>query len=156
MGYKDILVYLDPTPASQIRLDIAMEAAVVDGAYVTAVDASTDESFAGDWREAATGIEMAFHAALQANLVAGEFHVAGPHGKLEPEDLVVPADLVIAPSPSPETRRFIHADLPDAANSMRDFLVTAFVGMILAHQASLDPSKGHAAPKHGHSHHRHR
>jgi len=48
------------------------------------------------------------------------------------------------------------SDLPDAANSMRDFLETAFVGMILAHQASLDPSKGHAAPKHGHSHHRHR
>ena len=30
------------------------------------------------------------------------------------------------------------SDLPDAANSMRDFLETAFVGMVLAHQAHLD------------------
>jgi hypothetical protein len=30
------------------------------------------------------------------------------------------------------------ADLPGAANSARDFLTTAFVGMVLAHQAHLD------------------
>ena len=32
------------------------------------------------------------------------------------------------------------SDLPDAANSMRDFLATAYVGMLLAHQAHLDPA----------------
>jgi hypothetical protein len=46
------------------------------------------------------------------------------------------------------------ADLPDAANSMRDFLETAFVGMILAHQASLDATKGHPESKPARSHHR--
>jgi nucleotide-binding universal stress UspA family protein len=115
MGYKDILVYLDPTPASRIRLDVAMQIAVADGAYVTGVDASTDEAFLGDWRDSATQVETAFHAALEANEVAGEFHVAGPRGKLGLEELVVPADLMIAPSPSPESRRLIHPDLPDGA-----------------------------------------
>jgi nucleotide-binding universal stress UspA family protein len=113
MGYKDILVYLDPTSASQVRLDMAMQIAVVDGAYVTGVDASTDEAFLGDWREAATRIETGFEAALKSNLVAGEFHVASPRGKLGLEELLVPADLVISPSPSPETRKLVHSDLPD-------------------------------------------
>jgi nucleotide-binding universal stress UspA family protein len=113
MGYKDILVYLDATPASQVRLDIAMQIAVVDGAYVTGVDATTDEAFLSDWREAATQIESGFEEALRANLVAGEFHIASPRGKLALEESIVPADLVIAPSPTPELRKFIHADLPD-------------------------------------------
>ena len=113
MGYKDILVYLDPTPASARRLDLALKLAAVEGAYVTGVDVSTDEAFAGDWREAATGIEGAFAAALKAKGVAGEFHIAG--SRLAPQDFARPADLLIAPSPSPETRRLIHADLPDEA-----------------------------------------
>ena len=63
MAYKDILVYLDPTPASAARLELALKIAAVEGAYVTGVDASTDEAFTSDWREAATGIEVAFAAA---------------------------------------------------------------------------------------------
>jgi len=114
MGYKDILVYLDPTLSSRARLDIAMQIAVAEGAHVTGVDASTDEAFVGDWRDAAMTIESDFQAALQSNLVSGEFHVAGPRGKVAPEDMVIPADLVIAPSPAPRMRRLIHPDLPDA------------------------------------------
>lgn len=115
MGYKDILVYLDPTPASATRLALALQIAVVDGAHLTGVDASTDEAFLGDWREAATNIESGFEAALKAAGVAGEFHVAGARGKLTPQDFVIPADLVIAPSPSPDHRNLIHPDLPDEA-----------------------------------------
>lgn len=115
MGYKDILVYLDPTPASQVRLEMAMKIAVAGGGYVTGVDASTDEAFLGDWREAATGIESAFEAALQADEIAGEYHVADRRGQIGLEPWNVPADLVIAPSPSPQTRRLIHPDLPDEA-----------------------------------------
>jgi len=115
MDYKDILVYLDPTAASQTRLDVAMQIAVVEGAYVTGVDASTDEAFVGDFFEAATGVESAFHAALRANHISGEFHVSDPRGKLAPEELAIPADLVIAPAPSPKARKLIHPDLPDAA-----------------------------------------
>jgi nucleotide-binding universal stress UspA family protein len=98
-----------------MRLEVAMQIAAVYGAYVTGVDASTDEAFLGDWREAATGVESAFQAALQSNEIAGEFHVAGPRGKLGLEEMIIPADLVIAPSPSTETRRLIHPDLPDEA-----------------------------------------
>ena len=115
MGYKDVLVYLDPTPASTARLNIALQIAVVDGAHVTGVDASTDDAFLGDWREAAVAIETGFLAALQADGVTGEFHVAGPRGKLAPQEFVLPADLVIAPSPSSDYRRLIHAALPDEA-----------------------------------------
>jgi nucleotide-binding universal stress UspA family protein len=113
MSYKDILVYLDPTPASQVRLELAMQIAAAEGAYVTALDATTDEAFLTGWREAAVGIEERFAAALLANGLKGEYHVAGSRGRLAPQDLVFPADLVIAPSPSAETRNLIHADLPD-------------------------------------------
>jgi len=113
MSYKDILVYLDPTSASTARLDTALRIARSEGAYLTGCDASTDDAFLGDWREAATGIEGGFHAALKAMGVAGEFHVAGSRGNRLPEDFVFPADLVIAPSASPEVRRFIHPALPD-------------------------------------------
>lgn len=115
MSYKDILVYLDPTPASASRLDIALQIAVVDGAHVTGVDASTDEAFLDDWRDAATNIESAFQAALQAANVAGEFYVVGERGKLAPQDFVIPVDLVIAPSPAPDHRKLINAALPDEA-----------------------------------------
>lgn len=113
MGYRDILVYLDPTSASAARLEIALRIAQAEGAYITGVDASTDDAFLGDWREAAAGIEGSFHAALKANNVAGEFHVPGSRGKRLSEDFVIPADLVIAPSPSPEVRRLIDPTLPD-------------------------------------------
>ena len=115
MAFKDILVYLDATPASAIRLAVALQIAVVDGAFVTGVDASTDEAFAGDLRDAATNIESAFQVALQAENIAGEFNVAGGRGKLGPQDFLTPADLVIAPSPSPEHRKLINAALPDEA-----------------------------------------
>ena len=98
MSYKDILVYLDPTPASASQLDIALQIAVVDGAHVTGVDASTDEAFLDDWRDAATNIESAFQAALQAANVAGEFLRRGRTGSFGAE-FVIPVDLVIAPSP---------------------------------------------------------
>ena len=113
MTYKDILVYLDPTSASAARLDIALRIAKEEGAFLTGVDASTEDAFLGDWREAAVAIEDGFHAALKAQGVAGEFHVPVSRGKRLPEDFVIPPDLVIAPSPSPEVRRLIHPALPD-------------------------------------------
>jgi nucleotide-binding universal stress UspA family protein len=113
VSYKDILVYLDPTSASAARLEIALRIARQEGAYITAVDASTDEAFLGDWREAATSIEGGFNTALKANGVSGEFHVGGSRGKRLPEDFVIPADLVIAPAPSSEVRPLIHPALPD-------------------------------------------
>jgi nucleotide-binding universal stress UspA family protein len=113
MGYKDILVYLDPTSASAKRCEIAMRLARLEGAYVIGVDASTDDALLGDWREAATSIENDFQATLKTNDVAGEFHVAGSYAKRLLEDFVILADLVIAPSPSPEVRALIHPALPD-------------------------------------------
>ena len=113
MGYKDLLVYLDPTPASAARLDLALKLAVAEGAYVTGVDASTDEAFADDWRAAAAGIETAFAAALKAYGLSGEFHIADARAPLG--DFAATADLVIVPSPSPQTRRLIHPELPDGA-----------------------------------------
>ncbi|MDE3176284.1 MAG: universal stress protein [Pseudomonadota bacterium] len=111
MGYKDILVYLDPTPASALRLTVALEIAAAEGAYVTGVDATADEAFLGDWRGAATQIEPGFHEALKGAGVVGEFHVAGARSRLA--DFASPVDLVVAPSPSPEHRKLIRAGMPD-------------------------------------------
>ena len=113
MSYKDILVYLDPTSASAARLDIALRIAKEEGAYLTGVDASTEDAYLGDWREAAVAIEKGFHAALKAQGVEGEFHVPAARGKRLPEDFAIPPDLIIAPSPSSEVRRLIDPALPD-------------------------------------------
>ena len=115
MGYKDILVYLDPTPASAARLDVGLDLAAGEGARLIGVDATTDDAFLGDWREAATGIEPAFEAALKAKGVEGEFHIAGSRGTLVLQDYALPADLLIAPAPSEDARKLIHHALPDDA-----------------------------------------
>jgi nucleotide-binding universal stress UspA family protein len=111
MGYKDILVYLDPTPASAARLDVALQIAAIDGGYVTAIDASADAAFLGEYRDAATRIEAGFREALKAAEVSGEFHVAGLPGGFN--EAAFPADLVIAPSPSAEAVKLIRSGLPD-------------------------------------------
>jgi nucleotide-binding universal stress UspA family protein len=113
MSYRDILVYLDPTSSSATRLDVALRIARAEDAHLTGIDASTDDAFLGEWREAATGVEGGFRSALAANSVAGEFHVAGARDKRLLENFAVPVDLVIAPAPSSEVRRLIHPALPD-------------------------------------------
>lgn len=112
MTYRDILVYLDPTPSSAARLELALRIARAQSAYLTGIDASTDDAFLGDWREAAASIEGGFQAALKVNSVAGEFHVAGSRDRHLLEDFAFPADLVIAPSPSSEVRKLIHSAVP--------------------------------------------
>jgi nucleotide-binding universal stress UspA family protein len=115
MGYKDILVYLDPTPSSAARLQIALDLAVAEGARLIGVDAATDEAFLGEWRGAATEIEPEFERALKARGVEGEFHIAGARGKLVLQDYALPADLIVAPAPTGEARKLVHAALPDEA-----------------------------------------
>ena len=115
MGYKDILVYLDPTPSCAARLTVALDLAAAEGARLIGVDATTDEAFLGDWRRAATEIEPAFERALKARGVEGEFHIAGARGTLVLQDYALPADLIVAPAPTSDARKLIHAALPDDA-----------------------------------------
>jgi nucleotide-binding universal stress UspA family protein len=115
MSYKDILVYLDPTPASAARLGVALDIAAREGARLIGVDASTDDAYLGDFGNAATRIEPSFDAALGDKGVPGEFHIAGSRGTLVLQDYALPADLIVAPAPSGETRKLIHSALPDDA-----------------------------------------
>ena len=115
MSYKDILVYLDPTPASAARLGVALDIAAFEGARLIGVDACTDDAFLGDWRRAGIEIEPSFKDALRDKGVEGEFHVAGSRGTLVLQDYALPADLIVAPAPSSEARKLIHSALPDDA-----------------------------------------
>ncbi len=113
MGYKDVLVYLDPTPASEIRLAAAVELAKAHGARLIGVDASTDAAFAGQWAAAATQIENGFEQALRNAGISGEFLIGGERRVAPISDHSYCVDLIIAPSSSPDTRDLIDPAVPD-------------------------------------------
>ena len=62
MAFRDILVYLDPTPASEDRLRVAIGLAKAHAARLIGVDASSDEAFLGAWGKHALRIEPTFGA----------------------------------------------------------------------------------------------
>ncbi len=114
MSYKDILVYLDPTPASEQRLGVAVDLAKTHGSRLIGLDASTDAAFEGAWEMAATKIGDGFETAVRDAGLSGKFLVGRPDG-LPVSGETYCVDLVVAPSPTPETRGLIDAAVPDQA-----------------------------------------
>ncbi len=66
MAYKDIMVYLDPTDDAQDRLRLAVAMALVHGARLIGVDASSDAAFVGSWGDRALRVGPEFEAAVKA------------------------------------------------------------------------------------------
>ena len=112
MAYKDILVYLDPTSATQDRLRLAVAMAQAHGARLTGVDASSEAALGGAWGELASRIGPEFEAAIkEAELVgrfvgaSAAFAIGGEYGHC--------VDLIIAPRPEGEARALVRSEIPE-------------------------------------------
>ena len=115
MAFKDILVYLDPTTASDDRLRAAIALAKAHGAQLIGVDATSNTAFLNDWRDRALQVGPKFEeetraAGVTARLSGTDFREGGPS-----PDISHCVDLVIAPRPEGEARDLIQAFVPDEA-----------------------------------------
>ena len=112
MAYKDILVYLDPTSATQDRLRLAVAMAQAHGARLTGVDASSEAALGGAWGDLASRIGPEFEAAIKEAELVGRFvgtsaalAIGGEYGHC--------VDLIIAPRPEGEARALIRSEIPE-------------------------------------------
>ncbi len=115
MAYKDILVYLDPTSASDDRLRAAIGLAKAHGASLIGLDATSNEAFLGEWRERALQVGPKFEdetraAGVAARLAGSDFREGGPS-----PDFSHCVDLLIAPRPEGEARNLVQSFVPDEA-----------------------------------------
>ena len=113
MAFKDILIFLDPTPGSDERLKLAIRLAKEHGARLIGVDATADAAFQGQWRERALQVgadfeEMTRSAEVESRLVGADYREGGPS-----PDLSHCVDLVIAPRPEGEARELVQSFVPD-------------------------------------------
>jgi nucleotide-binding universal stress UspA family protein len=123
MAYKDVLVYLDPSPDNDNRLDLAISIARSHGARLTGVDASSDAASAVRWRDRTAAIKDLFEAETKAAGIAARFYGRGQAGYVV--RYAHYADLLIAPQPEFEARDLVVAAVPE------DALVRSGVPMLI-------------------------
>jgi nucleotide-binding universal stress UspA family protein len=125
MGYKDILVYLDPTADLQPRLQLAVSMAASHGARLIGVDVSTDAAFEGNYRDRTLGLQEGFDESLRRGGVQGTFVSAAPWQKRGDHHYAHYADLIIASQVRPEFEELIISGIPE------EVLLTAGVPLLL-------------------------
>jgi len=136
MAYKEILVYLDPTPDSEERIKLAIALAQEHGARVVGVDACSDAAFSGEWRERALGLEDRFHAALGEAGLRGAYR--GADQWTEPGHRYAHyVDLILASQPDFEVKPLVLGGIPE------DVLIGSGAPVLLLpygwkHRAALD------------------
>ncbi len=125
MAYKDIVVYLDPTPDTESRLKLAIAMAHAHGARLIGVDASTEAAFEGEWRDRTMALQDRFEEAIRLKGVSGVFHseVGSHNSDLHPDAHC--SDLIIASQSSFEARDLVAKAIPE------DILLTAGVPVLL-------------------------
>ena len=119
MAYKEILVYLDPSSDSDVRLDFAIQLALAHGARLIGVDACSDAAYKGELRERAIGLADNFDAKTRLAGARGVFRGADRAGKHALLRYAHQADLIIAPQPDIETRNLILPGVPRSARRRR-------------------------------------
>ena len=113
MAYRDLLVCLDPTPASDERVKLAIALAKTHGARLIGLDACADAAFKGSWRDRAMQVgrsfeEMTGAAGVESRVVGADYRQGGPSP--DPTHCV---DLIIAPHPMDEARALVASFVPD-------------------------------------------
>ena len=113
MAYRDILVCLDPTPASDERVKLAITLARTHGARLTGLDVTADLAFEGPLRDRAFQVSREFEEAARASQV--ETQLVGTDYRTESvsPDLTHCVDLIIAPSAIDESRSLIASFVPN-------------------------------------------
>ena len=125
MSLKDILVYLDPTPDSQNRVELALSIALKHGSTLTGMDASSNAAFKGEWLEKALTVPDNFASAIKSAGIKGSYRSLGLSSVSEPHDYAHYFDLIVAPSPGSTASGLISPGVPE------EVLLTAGVPVLL-------------------------
>lgn len=115
MSFRDILVYLDPTPACDDRVRAAIALAKTQGARLTGADATSDAAYEGPSRERALQVGAAFEEFAREAGVSCRLTAAGKDRPDISPDLTHCVDLIIAPRPEGKARDLVMASVPDEA-----------------------------------------
>jgi nucleotide-binding universal stress UspA family protein len=113
VAYKEIIVYLDSSPDSDNRLNLAIAMAASHGARLIGVDACSDAAFEGQWRDRAVELPDMFESTIKEAGVRGAYRVLDRTGKGAQHYYSHYADLIIASQPEPESRTLIMEDIPE-------------------------------------------
>jgi nucleotide-binding universal stress UspA family protein len=113
MAYRDILVCLDPTPASDERVKLAVALAKAHNARLLGLDVCADAAFNPPWRERALQVgrtfeEMTAAAGITSRLIGADYRQGGPSP--DPTHCV---DLIIAPQPQDSARDLVASFVPN-------------------------------------------
>lgn len=110
MAYKDILICLDPTSASDDRLQLAIELAKTHAARLIGFDTTAETAFSGEWRDRALKVVGRFEDAARS---AGVETLALPADAGSNPDHLHCVDLIIAPAATGDTRALVASFVPD-------------------------------------------
>lgn len=113
MDYKDIVVFLDASPDTEARLDLAVSLAQANGARLLGVDVSPPSAFEGRWREQATMLQDTFEGRLGQSGLDGEYRIADRATASWKDFYAHYADLVIATQRDEESLELVSPEVPE-------------------------------------------
>ncbi|PRZ46805.1 universal stress protein family protein [Paraburkholderia fungorum] len=113
MNYKDILVFLDAGHSTPTRLDLAVSLCQRFDARLIGVDVSSPEAFAGEFAEAARGLESTFEAKTKEGSIKGEYRVAETRTSSWKDFYAHYADLVVATERDETSDALVAKGIPD-------------------------------------------
>ena len=113
MAYRDILVYLDPSPGAEDRLRCAAGLAQTHLARLIGVDACSNDAFLGASAEQAIQIAGRFAEAVRAAGIVGQFVSPDDSKDAGSPDFSHSVDLIVAPRPEGAARALVRSFIPD-------------------------------------------
>jgi nucleotide-binding universal stress UspA family protein len=123
--YKDILVYLDPSPDAEARLKAAIGLAQSHGARLIGMEACAPEAFEGGWFDRTTGLPDMFAEATNRAKVEGRYVAIDRWAAAGRHEYAHYADLIVASHPEFEARKLVAPGVPE------DVLLSSGVPMLL-------------------------
>ena len=115
MAYRDIAVFLDPTPESDDRIRLAIELAIRHDARLLGVDVTPRSAYEAGSPEhsRAQSLPDIFHDLTSASACRAEYAVAEPERANWMDFYAHYVDLVVMSKQSPETRHLVPASIPE-------------------------------------------
>ena len=111
--YKDILVYLDPTPDAQVRLKVATALARLHGARLTGMEACAPEAFEGGWFDRATSLPDMFGEEVKLAGIEGRYSAIDRWAAAGRHEYAHYFDLIVASQPEFEARKLVAPGIPE-------------------------------------------
>jgi len=125
LDYKEILVFLDATADTPVRIDLAIQIARAQGARVLGVDVSAPAAFEGHWKPQATGLQDLFKSRVGQAGLDGQFRVADRATASWKDFYAHFVDLVIATQRDETVATLTLPEIPE------DVLLSAGVPMLI-------------------------